>query len=977
MSILQNADYEDSPQSVRKELYEIYANTSATKRTKKRLIEGLDEIYGYDLLFLVGLIIKTEFTGNLNIINQADEVSGITFNEGKITRIDLNDKETFMGELLVSDGLITREQLQTALQDKTRPLGETLVLSKIVSLEQLIKTLMKQMRLRLSRYINETKYRVNFSEADPEIKTIFLTYRDFLEIAHDQVAGRFSPDWLKLHYMELSGGKIEFLNPNEINSVEHLPLIKDLQQFINPKMNDQNFSKVFDYIKSEKEQDYFLKCIHYATMAGRVAVLSDAKTNSEHILKKIYQVCNNKSGVELVETLAHILKCKPTEIDLIFQSVNNYVMSYEGEDLDMKNNMFRIILEMLSKKNFYTIEVNKKYSTQPPASVNTNQFDKDLVDIQNDLLNKKATSAMEKIRRIFTHASNIPKIKLYLIWAKCVLNYESNIKINLNELERDFLQILPEDKDTAEYYYVKSLLHLIRRENTIAEENYLKSVKMNPLFKNYPPLKNARSILKNFFKLSVLILALYPLTGKAAAENRPPFVYLNQYFNYQLQQSDQIQIGDSHFNMNDFKVIDNGDNYDISFTDSLENFNQSIEIGTFTGTPLKYSVVKNAKDSGKLSFNKKKFDNPMFCATKANDYTQIRICKTSSSTDSEASKEVLVSGKKVEPIGSIILNDALDKAVVYARFNQGSYFELTTAKRLALPKTVIKKAGETDFDVTFVDGKNTSQTWNDKISISQTFFKVPNDDLITIKQGIYFNNYVNSATVVEKNYAVKEAAPVAAKNKTSVISLEPLAVFNQIDGKSNEINATLRSGLGLGIGTSFKHTLASHKKIVASALFYTTVMSPTTNQATITNEKLNLLGLTGGYQHFFTDKFSLSGLLRVQEDMFFTKETLTSVLLNKAWTMSLGLQPEYQIYKNQRWTVSALLSGFLMLPNEVPNSEATEMGFLFDGAIKAQYQLNWGYVAAGLHLGDRMQKNAVYDFNDSFLVYRLGLNYQF
>ena len=149
----QIGDLENQTQSsARRELYEVYADNSVKPRHKRKLIESLDEIFGYDLAFLVGLIMRSEFSGNLNVISQANDISGISFSKGKITKIDLNDKETFMGELLIKDGFLTREKLLQLLQDQSKPLGELLILNQVATTEQIIGVLVKQMRLRLSKY---------------------------------------------------------------------------------------------------------------------------------------------------------------------------------------------------------------------------------------------------------------------------------------------------------------------------------------------------------------------------------------------------------------------------------------------------------------------------------------------------------------------------------------------------------------------------------------------------------------------------------------------------------------------------------------------------------------------------------------------------------------------------------------------------------------------------------------------------------
>lgn len=962
----------DNPLSSRKQLYEIYANKTATGRSKKRLIESLDEIYGYDLLFLVGLIMKSEFSGNLNIINQNDEVSGISFNNGKITRIDLNDKETFMGELLVNDGYITREQLNEALKDKSKPLGEVLVLNKIVTLEVIIQLLIKQIRLRLSRYINETKYRVNFSETEAENKSIFITYQDFLTLCHDQIAGRFSPGWLKLNYMELSEGHIEYLKSEDEAIIGDLPLTVDLKKVLASKPGESQFEKFLSSIKNEKDSEYFLKCVHFATMSGQIAVISDENAGTENLLKKIYHACKNKTGVELVETLAHIVKCKPTEIDLIFQNVNNYVAAYEGDDQEMKNNMFRIVLEMLSKKQSYAAEVNKKYSHEAVAQNPVTE--KMINDIFSDLINKKAYPALDKLKKIQQYASSVPKIKLYIVWAKCIIGLEQNIKINILALDREFLQILPEDKDTADFYYVKSLIQINKKDLKSAEESYQKAVKAKPTFEKYQPKQLERSFMKKIFKFSVILILVSASISKAA-ENRPPFVYLNQYFNYQVDNANQITINDKSWSLEDFSIVTSGQKFKIQLESSLSDFNTDSEVAV-VGADGKYKKLASGNKIFSLEMTQAQLNSGSICITKSNEYTKVILCRSGQNAEVGALKQATANSKDIEANGTVILNDNTSNMNFKAVYADNSSFEMITKKRSVWPVKIEKDIGSEEFEMNFVDASNDKHKWTEDVAISQTYFPLKYDNIIALRQGIFFNDYINKDTSITKSYNVKAArAPEGPKNH--ILTVEPIVVFNEITGKSTEINATLRSGAGMGVGLSYQYILNPKERIIADGSFYTTKMSPTNSSATINEDKTSLMSVAGGYKYYMTDKLSLSGVVKLQEEMFFNKESETSVLLTKSMTKSLGFIPEYEIYKNKSWILSGLLGAYFMLSNKVENVSDTKSGLALGGALKAQYGVTWGNIVGSLSLYNRNQKNDNYDYKEASVIYRFGFNYPF
>lgn len=1037
-------DTENQTQSsARRELYEVYADTSVKPRHKRRLIESLDEIFGYDLAFLVGLIMRSEFSGNLNVINQSNEISGISFSKGKITKIDLNDKETFMGELLIKDGFLTREKLTQLLQDQSKPLGELLILNKVATTEQIVGVLVKQMRLRLSKYINSNKYRVNFSESEIPDHGLSISYPEYLGLAHDWVAGRFNADWLKLHYMELSEGLVEV--PQDIGvypTVKILPLSTDLANTFKTIAELQIFSKIFASVKNEKDQEYFLKCFHYGIMSGQLTLKHnpDAEANSDSILKNIYMACSKKTGVELVETLANILKFKPTEIDSIFQAINNYVHTYTGDDSDMKNNMFRIVLEMLSKKQFYYDAINKKYAAanDPQASAD---IGKKVAEIYKELLAKNLFVAIDRLKKINEHSSQLPKIKLYMVWAKALMIHQNNIRINMAELDREFLQILPEDKDTADYFYVRSILASLKKDEAGATNNYQQAIRLNPELKKYPPFKQAGSFIKKLFKFSIVFFFAWgalkaqaqteetpantptpeaaviqdetavqeaasqkapdaiaqeaiapepPVETPAVAakdeagpsgsisKNKLPFVYLNQYFTYKLINSHTVQVNDLNYDLNDLVVTTTENGFAVELKGSLDSFNKAPGFSLITAQDKKNVIVKATTDDGKfiLSNNEKNVINPEFvCLYKKNQFTTIQICKAIERDQKSGTNTLTVNSQKVDPEGTVILNDTNNKKILLSLSQENNDFiHIETIKRLILPVKLDKAVDSENFDIQFIDAGNSRYAWEDKVNLNQNFFPLKFDELMTLKQGIYFNSSVTAATGLSETYIDRDKLQKKYYNK---LVFEPIMVFSELSGKSSTADAILRSDMGIGVSILADHYMENGHNVFGSFSIYSSKLSPTTNNTKINNPETSLMTLAAGYKYNLNDKWAVSGVGRLQEDTFFNQVNSNTIALTKAMIKMIGVVPEHTFYNSGKLVMNASLGGYLLLPTDVENSTTTKMGTLFEVDAKASYKMGWGRFTGGLSFGNRIQENGTYSYNGADVTYRLGLLYLF
>ncbi len=977
---------DNQTQSARRELYEIYADNAVKPRYKKKLIESLDEIYGYDLVFLVGLIMHSEFSGNLNVISQSNEISGISFSNGKITKIDLNDKETFMGELLIKEGFLDRKKLLDLLQDQSKPLGELLIKNNIATKEQIIGVLVKQMRLRLSKYINNTKYRVNFSEVDVSDSELSISYQEYLILVHDWVAGRFDGEWLKLHYMELSESLID--NPKNSTEQEHikdLALSKDLKIALPSNDSPKVFSKVFSEIKNEKDQEYFLKSFHYGIITGQVSLRKDAEaaSHSDSILKNIYNACSKKTGAELLETLAHILKYKPTEIDAIFQTISNYVDTYTGDDHDMKNNMFRIVLEMLSKKQYYNNEINKKYASQVDPTKNTEISNK-VSEVYRDLLAKNLFVAVDKLKKLNEYGSHISKIKLYMVWAKALMIHQNNIRINVSDLERDFLQILPEDKDTAEYHYVKSILFVLKKDETAAKSSFDQATRMNVELKKYPPFKESRSFIKKLFKLS-LIFAVLGAHSPDVAYSQPssqsvgghklPFVYLNQYFNYKVIDKDEsIAINEVLFSLKDMNVIHTESTYEVELKNSLERFNTSAEFSFLSKNDKKMVKSSSKYLNGMHSIAKSQLSADHLCLLQKNEHTNIQICKNLVESKSAVGISVFtINNQNVQKEGTVILNDKAQKISLNAMNKMQDFFKLETHQRVILPAKIEKSPDSEEFEIQFVDAKNLRIAWQENVNMNQNSFPIKLDNIITLRQGIFFND-ISPDSGMSQVYIDRSKIQTKHFNKFIV---EPMAIFEQVIGKSETVDATLRTGMGKGLSLAYERHLQSGQNISGALSFYSTAVEEGQSNVLILNADHSLLGLQAGYKYFFSDNLNITGVLRLREELFLSQENSTTVGVSKTLVGMFGASLDYALYSAHKINVGAEGGVFALTPNSVKGSTQTSVGFSIEAGARASYKVDWGRINASMLLGSRNQKNSEFVYSASYIVYKAGFTYLF
>jgi hypothetical protein len=120
--------------SPKKDIYNLFSKPKVSVREKRKAIEALDEMHGFDLPYLYSLLVETQATGHLNGIGAKGELSGISFSHGKIVGVDIVDQETQIGKLLIQGGFIFPDDLRDALGETgNKRVGEKLIQKGLLS----------------------------------------------------------------------------------------------------------------------------------------------------------------------------------------------------------------------------------------------------------------------------------------------------------------------------------------------------------------------------------------------------------------------------------------------------------------------------------------------------------------------------------------------------------------------------------------------------------------------------------------------------------------------------------------------------------------------------------------------------------------------------------------------------------------------------------------------------------------------------
>ncbi len=169
-----------------------------TSRRRIKILESIQVINSYELVFIFCVIIRYKFSGNLIVVNKNNDLSGIEFICGDIVRIDYPDHENLLGHIIVKDEIISKFEMQEIItKTNGKKLGQYLVENNHITENQLINALIKQARTRLNKYMNDIDLRVNFHFHGESSEKIVIHSKEYFEALHQWVFEIYKPEWLE------------------------------------------------------------------------------------------------------------------------------------------------------------------------------------------------------------------------------------------------------------------------------------------------------------------------------------------------------------------------------------------------------------------------------------------------------------------------------------------------------------------------------------------------------------------------------------------------------------------------------------------------------------------------------------------------------------------------------------------------------------------------------------------------------------
>lgn len=118
------------------DLKDIVAKNFQTVRQRIKVIEALESIKGWDLIFILGILAEGKVSGQLNLVSENSEIYGITLSHGIIVKVDAPHSEDGIKKMLLEKGLVDEEDevtLNYILKNGGQNFAEEAVTQSLIS----------------------------------------------------------------------------------------------------------------------------------------------------------------------------------------------------------------------------------------------------------------------------------------------------------------------------------------------------------------------------------------------------------------------------------------------------------------------------------------------------------------------------------------------------------------------------------------------------------------------------------------------------------------------------------------------------------------------------------------------------------------------------------------------------------------------------------------------------------------------------
>lgn len=463
---------------------------STAERTSA--LESCVAIHGFDLPLIYSLIFGSGLTGQLNVASSDGDVSILWFHNGRLTQVQLQDKTSYFGVLLVEMGFTSPEEVEEVLsQTNQYPIGERLVAAHSLSPHAIRVVREEQMLIRLSKTVQDTFVDASFTPSEIEASDVYLDRDRFTQLSWDWICSKISIDWLKGFYGRWLEHPIVLADRHMIaRRLAHLPGVQtECDQLLNILGEGKPLSDSLE--AGPMPEDRMLPLLHLLLLE-KLAHFGQRRTSKEDSARRIKRIKRMLSEA-MQKDFFQILGVSPRAGER--EITKNYMELAKNFHPDRVEpgapQELRKSTEQLFARITEAYDVLKDPAQRANYAREQHEGSAEKV-LQNESLFEQGQSQLRKGRyqaaldifaRIIEQKHHRADVHIYFAWAKMKVGApDQKLEKFLNAISETINKVPPEDRHSAPYFYTKGLFYTQIGDLEKAKTNFKHALVLDPNF---------------------------------------------------------------------------------------------------------------------------------------------------------------------------------------------------------------------------------------------------------------------------------------------------------------------------------------------------------------------------------------------------------------------------------------------------------------------------------------------------------------
>lgn len=463
--------------------------TSPSPGEKIKIVNQLEQVEAFDIPWLCTLMMNTSVSGVLELQNEKDK-SSISFGQGKIIQVDMQNPESFFGSLLIENGYLSPEQLEQALAVKSsKKLGERLVDLNLLSPHVIDLINAEQTAIRLSRLITDSTYNVKFIERTLQSNASSIDSEKLAPYLVDWINSKIQPTFIKQRYLKwLDSSTVKLPTAFLSRRLWNMAPLRNVPALVTDF--EKGFSLAQVLSKNQFPEDLVYQVFHLLVINDYLKLKRELKVTDESAQSaRLQRIWGDMQTQDLFSVLGVNRNAKQTDIKKRYHELAKifHPDKLPSNASSVLKNLGQQVFGQMTKA--YETLSNDQKKTTYLKELEMGKAEKILEaealfeDGKTLLKSGQTSKAREKFEAAALLRPPTSEILIHLAWTRLqTMEAQGVSEEALFQVETTLNKIPPEDRHNYTYYFVKGLFQNMLGEEAAAKKNLQHALSLNPKF---------------------------------------------------------------------------------------------------------------------------------------------------------------------------------------------------------------------------------------------------------------------------------------------------------------------------------------------------------------------------------------------------------------------------------------------------------------------------------------------------------------